>query len=192
MKIKSIFLFIWGFLTAGSVFAQTPEGYLQLCIDGNEDAYVSQYIGVTPPSAPLGYTCTTAPLKTISRTAVVLDSILTADWNPSTNAYSVGFNPMLGGGFVVYQRKHALTFSTDFQFGQYVEVSKGVFECQVNHTPLKFKLDDWEINGGNHTISNVCLEKEISAGDDSQASPIGFFETLESVNVGCLEIGFAL
>lgn len=188
MKIKSIFLFIWGFLTAGSVFAQTPEGYLQLCIDGNEDAYVSQYIGVTPPSAPLGYTCTTAPLKTISRTAVVLDSILTADWNPSTNAYSVGFNPMLGGGFVVYQRKHALTFSTDFQFGQYVEVSKGVFECQVNHTPLKFKLDDWEINGGNHTISNVCLEKEISAGDDSQASPIGFFETLESVNVHNLKL----
>ena len=199
MKIKSIFLFIWGFLTAGSVFAQGLEnnaGFVNLYDDNNGTAYISQgtdscgnsaipataYVFPQFGGALFGGTqfggsnmegarCTGARLNTLSRTAFVLDSLMNADWRPAGgNSF---WDPFTSGTIV---------FLSDFDFGQIEVIGKDTV-CAVNHTPLKFKPDYGEISGNGFDIKNVCYTEIIDYSVDRVLDTIGFFKELDSVNV---------
>lgn len=194
MKIKTIFLFIWGFLTSGSVFAQGLEnnaGFVSLYDDNNGTAYISQGTDSCGPSAlPAtasfnfpqfggalfggnmdGARCTGARLKTLSRTAFVLDSLMNADWRPAGgNSF---WDPLKSGTIV---------FLSDFDFGQ-IEVVGGDTVCAVNHTPLKFKPNYGEISGNGFDVKNVCYTEIIDYSVDRVLDTIGFFKELDSVNV---------
>ena len=199
MKIKSIFLFIWGFLTAGSVFAQGLEnnaGFVNLYDDNNGTAYISQgtdscgnsaipataYVFPQFGGALFGGTqfggsnmegarCTGARLNTLSRTAFVLDSLMNADWRPAGgNSF---WDPLKSGTIV---------FLSDFDFGQ-IEVVGGDTVCAVNHTPLKFKPNYGEISGNGFDVKNVCYTEIIDYSVDRVLDTIGFFKELDSVNV---------
>ena len=191
MKIKSILLFIWGFLTAGSVFAQGLDaGFVSLYDDGNGKAYISQgsegcSSSARPAVAGYGFsligsmmvqtgTCTSAPLKELSRTAFVLDSLLNADWKP---VFDNALNKTTG----------KIIFLSDFDFAQY-KVDGTDTSCVVNHTPLTFKADYGEIDGGNHLIKSVCYFKEIDYSVESHSDTVGLFKLLDSVNVHYLKL----
>jgi hypothetical protein len=191
MKVKSIILFIWGFLTAGSVFAQGLDaGFVSLYDDGNGKAYISQgsegcSSSARPAATGYGFsligsmmvqtgTCTSAPLKELSRTAFVLDSLLNADWKP---VFDDTLNKTTG----------KIIFLSDFDFAQY-KVDGTDTTCVVNHTPLTFKADYGEIDGGNHLIKSVCYFKEIDYSVESLSDTVGLFKRLDSVNVHYLKL----
>lgn len=198
MKVKSIFLFIWGFLTAGSVFAQSAiqTSFVNLYDDGNGNAYISMTADscdtdAKPPvgySSSMGYpyfaygsvpvwtgTCTGARLSEQSRAAAVLDSLLNADWNP---VFSDSLQKTTG----------KIIFLTDFDFAQYETSNDGDTTCHVNHTPLTFKAQHGEIDGNHHLISNVCYFKDIDYSVESLSDTVGLFKRLDWVNIHYLKL----
>ncbi|MBQ3716054.1 MAG: T9SS type A sorting domain-containing protein [Fibrobacter sp.] len=190
MKVKSILLFIWGFLTAGSVFAQEQDaGFVNLYDEGNGNAYISRTADScgTAAKPPVGYsffpfgsvpvltgTCTGAHLIDSSHAAAVLDSLLNADWKPVLNDT---LNKTTG----------KITFLTDFNFAQY-KVDGTDTTCLVNHTPLTFKAEYGEIDGNHHLIENVCYFKDIDYSVESLSDTVGLFKRLDSVNVHYLKL----
>lgn len=190
MKVKSILLFIWGFLTAGSVFAQGLDaGFVNLYDDGNGNAYISRTADScgTTAKPSMGYslfpfssvavwtgTCTGAHLTDSAHAAAALDSLLNADWKPVLNDT---LNKTTG----------KIIFLTDFDFAQY-KVDGTDTTCLVNHTPLTFKADYGEIDGGNHLIKSVCYFKEIDYSVESLSDTVGLFKLLDSVNVHYLKL----
>ena len=198
MKVKTIFLFIWGFLTAGSVFAQSAiqTSFVNLYDDGNGNAYISMTADscdtdAKPPvgySSSMGYpyfaygsvpvwtgTCTGARLSEQSRAAAVLDSLLNADWNP---VFSDSLQKTTG----------KIIFLTDFDFAQYETSNDGDTTCHVNHTPLTFKAQHGEIDGNHHLISNVCYFKDIDYSVESLSDTVGLFKRLDWVNIHYLKL----
>ena len=190
MKVKSILLFIWGFLTAGSVFAQEQDaGFVNLYDEGNGNAYISRTADScgTAAKPPVGYsffpfssvpvltgTCTGAHLIDSSHAAAALDSLLNADWKPVLNDT---LNKTTG----------KITFLTDFDFAQY-KVDGTDTTCLVNHTPLTFKAEYGEIDGNHHLIENVCYFKDIDYSVESLSDTVGLFKRLDSINVHYLKL----
>ena len=192
MKVKSILLFIWGFLTAGSVFAQGLDaGFVNLYDEGNGNAYISRTVDSCGTSArpSAGYsffpfssvavwngTCTGAHLTDSAHAAAALDSLLNADWNP---VFSDSLQKTTG----------KLIFLTDFDFAQYkVDKEMGDTICRVNHTPIRFKAQHGEIDGSNHTISNVCYFKDIDYSVETLSDTVGLFKSLDWVNAHYLTL----
>ena len=192
MKVKSILLFIWGFLTAGSVFAQGLDaGFVNLYDEGNGNAYISRTADSCGTSArpSAGYsffpfssvavwngTCTGAHLTDSAHAAAALDSLLNADWNP---VFSDSLQKTTG----------KIIFLTDFDFAQYkVDKEMGDTICRVNHTPIRFKAQHGEIDGSNHTISNVCYFKDIDYSVETLSDTVGLFKSLDWVNAHYLTL----
>ena len=191
MKVKSILLFIWGFLTAGSVFAQGLDaGFVNLYDDGNGNAYISRTADScgTTAKPSMGYslfpfssvavwtgTCTGAHLTDSAYAAAALDSLLNADWNP---VFSDSLQKTTG----------KIIFLTDFDFAQYETSNDGDTTCHVNHTPLTFKAQHGEIDGNHHLISNVCYFKDIDYSVESLSDTVGLFKRLDWVNIHYLKL----
>ena len=201
MKVKSIFLFIWGFLTAGSVFAQGASyvGYVNLYDDNNGTAYISQGADSCGPSAipataaygfsqpggsmfgsMFGGSMFGGNVTTARCTGAGLKELSsTAEVLDSLleadwrPAGGVGENAMTSGTIV---------FLSDFDFDQ-IKIAGDDTSCVVNHTPLKFKADYGEISGNGFDLKNVCYSESVDYSVDRVPEPIGIFKDLDSVNV---------
>ena len=201
MKVKSIFLFIWGFLTAGSVFAQGASyvGYVNLYDDNNGTAYISQGAdscgpSAIPATAAYGFSQPGGSMfgsmfggsvfggnMTAARCtgAGLKELSSTAEVLDSLMeadwrpAGGVGENAMSSGTIV---------FLSDFDFDQ-IKIAGDDTSCVVNHTPLKFKAEYGEISGNGFDLKNVCYSESVDYSVDRVPEPIGIFKDLDSVNV---------
>lgn len=214
MKVKSILLFIWGFLTAGSVFAEESASavFISLYDDGMGSAYILQGDSCSSNVFPGGVKPNTGGFGMggygiggfgfagyggngfggqSSEDGSLSTGCITAKLKDlSLTAFVL--DSLLNANWKPYPASEDRTsgtiiFMSDFDFGQ-IDRTDGTTKCVVNHTPLTFKPDYGEISGNGFTIRNVCYIEQVdySAGE-IVPKPIGLFGSLNSVNVHNLE-----
>ncbi len=158
MKSNTKFFVLLGLFVSTAAVAQSPV-YLNVSFDESKaHVSVSQDEKNTCASAT---NCVTRKIAQLDSTAFVLDSILNKDWAAAES-----------GSF---------TLKTDLDLGQ-VGVNG---DCRINHTPFTFKPESGTLNGGNHTVKNLCYSHKVdySNGAPTRMKDMGFFGELNGVDV---------
>ena len=193
MKIKNIILFVWGFLAAGAAFAQYSwDPYSGFGAGSPLMGPVYKYITVQEqmdasgnPNGNVWIRQSSEQCQDAYNNGIWYRCVMTmgeADplWNTST-AIDVSKTAEAINSFFKTHKNYTTAFlNTDFDFGQ-LKISNDDTSCVVNHTPLKFGSNVKVVDFQNSTISNLCLEYDVSDPPSEALTSIGFLDSLNGV-----------